>query len=266
MKRFLYCLTAFLICVFLSATCEKPPIPDPDPDPKILRIVHWSDPQFGWLYQATYEQELARLRRAVELINELSPDVVLLAGDMIHHPNNDEHINTFLKAIAPIKAPIMMAPGNHDICDPVTVAGLKRYRSLFGDDFQTKELKGFTIISANSSLWHPEGAPQEELSRHVFRLTEALQNAQRKEQPVVMMTHIAPLFDIGTEYLPLAVKHGAFLWLSGHWHCYYRHDYENISILVGESTGWNGEGFTQGVRLLTIHPDKSFTWDLVPLY
>jgi len=267
MKRFFYYLTIFVVCVSLFSACKEE-IPDSEPEPESgpLRIVHWADPQLGWLYQATYEQEIVRLKRAVELINELSPDVVLLAGDMVHHPDNDDLINAFLKIIAPIKAPIIMAPGNHDICHPITTETLKRYRSFFGDDFQTMELKDFTVISANSSLWYPEGAAPEEILLHDDRLKAALQNAQRKEQPIVMMTHISPLFDIPKSYQYLAVEYGAFLWLSGHWHCSYRYDYEDITILIAESTSANDTGFPLGVRLLTIYPDKSFDWDLVPLY
>jgi len=239
-----------------------------------LCIVQWSDPQVGWNWVG-YEATITQAQRAVQLINEIAPDVLLITGDMVHFPDNDAHINKFLEIIAPVKAPIIVTPGNHDIVTvpgsevyrPVTVEGLQRYRSFFGNDFQTMECKGYTIISANSTLWYPEGAPPEEISRHDKMLNEALQNAQNKNQPIIAMTHYPPLFNtVPEKYFKLLTESGAFLWLSGHWHSSYRHEFGTCTLLVGESTSANETCCPLGIRVLTIYPDKSFDWDFIPLY
>ncbi|MCL2290569.1 MAG: metallophosphoesterase [Bacteroidetes bacterium] len=230
----------FIFCITLFSSCKKEPW---EPIEGALRIVQWR---------------------------------VLITGDMVHFSDNDEHINKFLQIIASVKAPIMMTPGNHDIImapgqglyRPVTLEGLRRYRSFFGDDFQAMDCKGFTIISANSTLWYPEGSPPEEIDRHDQRLNKALKDAQAKNQPIVMMTHFPPLFELlpfTEKYLNLCVESGAFVWLTGHWHCAYRHDYDSITILVGETTSSNNVE-PLGIRLLTIYPDKSFDWNFKPLY
>ncbi|MDR2973010.1 MAG: Ig-like domain-containing protein [Bacteroidales bacterium] len=227
---------------------------------KRLRIVHWSDPQLGWGY---VKDETAI--RAVQLINEINPDIVMLAGDMIH---TYDKIDDFLKIVANVKVPILFTPGNHDLSDSVTTEVLQRYRSFFGDDFITMEIKDFFIISANSSLLlYPDDVPKEEYNQHYARVNEALKYAQSKNMPVITMTHIAPFQQ--PDILKLFVENGTFLWISGHWHIPYQQSlvfpYGTINILVGESSGWN-DNYPLGVRLLTIYSDKSFDWVSIPLY
>ena len=268
MKLLLRWLAIFLICIPLFLSCKgKSDIS------KSLRIVQWCDPQLGWAY-ANHKQNIERTKQTVQLINKIAPDIVLIAGDMIHFPDNDEHINLFLEIISQVKAPIIMTPGNHDIetiagderYRPVTKEGLQRYRHFFGDDFQTMECKGYFIISANSTLWYPEGAPSEEINQHDKRLNEALQNAQSKTLPIIVMTHYSPLNEtIPEKYLRSLIESKPLVWLSGHNHRPFRDEKEGITFLIGESTSLNDEPFLVGIRLLTINPDQSFEWDFIPL-
>lgn len=232
-----------------------------------LRIVQWCDPQLG--YQIDYATCVAQAKRAVELINMLSPDLLLLCGDMIHDCENEQYVNDFLEIISHVDVPMMLTPGNHDLPNPVTIEGLERYRSLFGDDFQIKELKGYFIISLNSQLYYyPNNVPHEEYNRHVTRVNEALQDAKSKNKPVIVMSHEIPLNmpDVHKYF----IENGAFLWLGGHWHIPWRYTYSypfgSIITLVGETTGCNSDNSPLGIRLLTFHPDHSFDWDFVPLY
>jgi len=250
----------------------------------ILRIVQWCDPQLGFQidyqieFQDNYQNGLAQQRRAVELINEIAPDALLIAGDMVHFPDNDNYINAFLDIVAQVdkSIPILFTPGNHDVCTPVTAESLQRYRSFFGDDLQTMERKGYSIISANSILLFgleggvPEGVPEEERSLHTSRVKDALQNAKSKNQPIIAMTHYPP-YRVEKHYdiRELFVENGSFVWLSGHWHIPWRYTYYHpggvMEVLVGESTGANSDDFPLGFRLLTIYPDHSFDWDFIPL-
>jgi len=234
--------------------------------PGPLRIVQWCDPQLG--YKIDYSLAVARSERAVELVNEISPDLLLICGDMIHNYDNDKQLNDFLKIISLVNVPILLTPGNHDLDDPVTLKGLQRYRSFFGDDFQTKELKGYKIISLNSQLlFYQDVVPPEEYNRHLNRVNEALQDAKSKNQPIIVMSHMPPLNmpEIHKQF----IEYGAFVWLSGHWHIPWRYTYTypfgNIVSLVGESSSWNEDNYPLGIRLLTFHSDNSFDWDFIPL-
>jgi len=93
--------------------------------PPELRIVQWCDPQLGL---SDFQVGIERCKKTVRLINEIMPDAVLIAGDMVHFPENDEHINAFLEIISHIDRSIsvVLTSGNHDVCEPVTVESLAR--------------------------------------------------------------------------------------------------------------------------------------------
>jgi len=234
-----------------------------------LRIVQWSDPQLGWRY-VKYKTNIAQSERVVQLINEIAPDVLLITGDMVHDPDSDKQINDFLKIIKRVNVPMLLTPGNHDLSNPVTTEGLQRYRSLFGDDLQTIEIKGYSIIAANSSLlYYQENVPQEEYQKHFARVNKALQKAQKKKHPIIMMTHIPPFDYVNPEFYRLFVEKGTFLWVSGHWHCPYKQVYDylfgSFTMLVGEASSLNMWDYPIGIRLLTIFPDNTFEWEYIPL-
>ena len=247
---------------------------------QVLRVVQLCDTQLGGF--VSIEISAAIFEKAVQQINVLAPDMVLIAGDMVDNVHSDEEIATFNRIVAQIKIPVLLTPGNHDLPEPVTVANLQRYRFYFGDDFQVVECKGYCIISVNSPLWR--GIPPKEISRHdslLHRhdslLYDALQKAKRKEQPVVILSHVPPFIsfvDEDDEYynlpkakrkdiLRLFEENGVICWLSGHTHKTSQRNYGQITVLNGESTCANFDGRPRGFRLLTVYPDQSFDWNFI---
>jgi len=238
----------------------------------VLRIVQLCDPQLGFGLNG-YDDDIARMKKAILQINELAPDLVVIAGDFVNDVNDDEAIFTFRELIAQIQTPVLLTPGNHDLPDPVTVEGLQRYHSRYGDDFKVISCKGRSIIAANSQMWRE--APPEVSLQHDRLLREALQNAQKKGQPVVMVTHVPPFvedIDEDDEYynLPKAMRedilrlcdeNGVFLWLAGHTHRTLQRRYNQITILNGETTSRNFDDHLLGFRLLTVYSEQSFDWN-----
>jgi len=266
-KNHFFIKTIFLavLCVLFFA-CKTE-------EPAQLRVIHWCDPQIGIPY-VDFQTNVVQTERAVQQINALEPDLVILGGDMVHYPENDEHIKLFLKIIKDIKAPLMITPGNHDIvaAPPVgnnfgalTTEGLQRYRSFFGNDFQTKTKKGYAFISINSSLWSPVGAPQEEIDQHNAKLEKALEKAKKEKHTIVAISHYSPLIEkIPKEYKNIILKYKPVVWLSGHHHRGQKDVVGATTFLIGESTSVCGGGL--GFRLLTFYKDKTFDWEFVPLY
>src|SRR5437764_11171496 len=74
---------------------------------KMRRIVHLSDVHFGRVDDQTVE-------RAIESINRLEPNVVVLSGDLTQRARTSEFIaaQQFLNALP---KPQIVVPGNHDI-------------------------------------------------------------------------------------------------------------------------------------------------------
>jgi len=245
-------------------------------NPGKLRLVQLCDPQLGFGNDG-FDNDVVNLEMAIRQINEIAPDVVLFPGDVVHR-NDDKSISTFLEIVSHINAPILLAPGNHELSNPITLAKLERYRNYFGEDFKSIEYNGYCIISANSQYWHGE-APEEEATLHDTFIKKTFQTAKNKSRPVVMLTHIPPFVSSvdeedgyynlpktkRKEILDLCEANGTIIWLAGHTHTTGQRNYGAITILNGETTSANFDDRPLGFRLLTIFSDKSFEWEFIPL-
>jgi Icc-related predicted phosphoesterase len=243
---------------------------------RILKVAHVCDPQLGF-GNAGFQIDSVCFEQTIRQINDLSPDLVLIAGDLVHNLSDEHAVATILEQIGRIKVPVMLTPGNHDLPDPVTEEGLKNYRTRFGDDFNTRVFKGYRIISANSQLWRV--APVEECVRHEKKLYEALQDAKKRKQPVILLTHVPPFItDIDEqdgyfnlpqakrkEILSWCEENGVIIWLAGHTHTTLQRTYNGIAILNGETTGKNFDKHPVGFRLLTVYRNRPFEWNFIPV-
>lgn len=241
-----------------------------------LRIAHLCDPQLGF-GKGGFNDDLDAFCREVAQVNKLAPDIVVIAGDMVHNMDSAS-VTAFLSAAAAIEAPVVYTPGNHDITEPVTVAKIKAYTDVFGPDFSARTVKGRAIVSLNSMLMR-SGRPKGEAQRHEAQLSEALAEAKAAGTPVIIVSHIPPFdkgIDEADEYFnlptdsrkPLIARFydaGCRLWLAGHTHTTARRSAGGIDILNAENTSRNFDGRPRGFRLLSIAPDGSYTWDFVPI-
>jgi Icc-related predicted phosphoesterase len=242
---------------------------------KTLTVAHLCDPQLGF---GGFVADSARFERTIELINELLPDIVVIAGDMVNSIGDEHETATVRKQIAKLKPAVVLTPGNHDLPDPVTPESLERYRRLFGNDFNTLECKGRLIVSANSQMWR-EGASADEVECNDRLLNEALQKAKKNGMPAILITHVPPFVadvDEKDEYfnipgvkrkklLEQAEQNGVIIWLSGHVHKTLNRTHGKIAILNGETTSVNFDKRPYGFRLLTVYPDSRFDWIFIPL-
>jgi predicted MPP superfamily phosphohydrolase len=242
-----------------------------------LTLAQLCDPQLGF-GEGGFDADVKRLTQEINLVNELTPDVCVVAGDMVNDIQNKKAVKTFLELISTVKVPLILTAGNHDLPDPVTKEGLDYYRSHFGSDFVVRECRGRRIISANSQLWRE--SPQGESEQHQKLLQETLQKAKSKGEPVILLTHVPPFvnevdekdsyFNLAkekrTELLQLFEDNGVILWLAGHTHRVTKHQFKGITILNGETTSRNFDKRPPGFRLLTIHSDNRFDWKFQPLF
>jgi 3',5'-cyclic AMP phosphodiesterase CpdA len=121
--------------------------PSHTPASPSLRIMHVTDIHFG-------DADPVRLEAALEAIDTLKPDCVVLTGDLTQAGRKRE----FLQAaewLKKIKAPIVAAPGNHDtpvytlhqrVFDP-----FGRYRNLGLADFWTGKEGLAAVASVNTA-------------------------------------------------------------------------------------------------------------------
>ncbi|MDR1290476.1 MAG: metallophosphoesterase, partial [Planctomycetaceae bacterium] len=84
----------------------------------LLRIAQLCDPQLGFGKDG-FDSDVKRFEQEVKQVNELSPDLVLIAGDMVNKVD-EKSVSAFKKILAKIQPPVILTAGNHDLPDPVT--------------------------------------------------------------------------------------------------------------------------------------------------
>ncbi len=229
-----------------------------------------------------FEWDAAQYERAVEQVNVLRPDLVIVGGDMIDDPNSDDQTEAFFAITARIDPdiPVRYAPGNHDIA-PDTVAPtteeIARYRDRFGDDHYRLEAGPVTFIVLNTPLIdHPEFAEAAWEQQNDF-LFDALDAIGPDDRVIVVGHH--PLFlerpDEPDTYwnLPLVRRlplyerlrsAGIRLALAGHWHRNNLAVHDGFEMVTSGPVGYPLGEDPSGIRILDVYPD-SMTHRYLPL-
>lgn len=142
----------------------------------------------------------SRLRRIVARINALSPDLVLIAGDLISDRRVSTRRYSFAEAVAPfagLKAPRMAVLGNHDHWrNAADARAALAEAGVMMIDNRAVRFKGLTLVGLDDMY---AGAPDPAVLHGRLR------------QPVVLLTHSAEVVRI--------LPPGERLVLAGHTHC-----------------------------------------------
>src|SRR4030088_655743 len=119
----------------------------------LLRIAQISDVHAG---EVTFQHDV--MARAIETINRMHPDVVVVAGDLTTAGYEDEYIEA-AGIVAQIEPPEVVIPGNHDAGN----GGWVHFERYFGtrfsrlrrafDPVRAERLRatGFTVVGVDSS-------------------------------------------------------------------------------------------------------------------
>jgi 3',5'-cyclic AMP phosphodiesterase CpdA len=108
-----------------------------------VTIAQLSDTHIGL---ARAPEAADNLRRAVQLINQRHPDVVIVSGDIGERPSAWDQARDILKGL---HARVYYIPGNHDVHSN----DVGRYRNAFGDDYYKFQVKYVTVFMLDSQLW-----------------------------------------------------------------------------------------------------------------
>jgi len=239
--------------------------------PQSFDLVQMCDPQIGFV---DYAAELARFRQAVQQINELRPDCVLICGDLVNTPSRKSFAD-FKAVKAAFKVPCYCVPGNHDVGEVPTPESLRFYRESIGEDYYCFEHKGCAIIVVNTQLW--KTYVPEESEKHDAWFRENLAAAAKKGRRILIAGHI-PLFSRtpeepdGHDNLPLArrlellslfERYGVQLMLAGHTHRTVILQYKETQMVASETTSLNVDLRPFGFRLWHIDAAGPFRHDFV---
>jgi predicted phosphodiesterase len=220
-------------------------------------FVQMCDTQLG---MGGYEHDVKSFTLAVDQINALKPDFVLICGDLINKAADGQSWIDFKRIKSGFKIPCHCAAGNHDVENKPTAKSLKIYREEIGADYYSIDHKGFTFVVVNTQLWKAPLAGESEKHDAWFRETLAL--AKERSRPVVVVGHY-PLFvkdpdeeehysnlplEKRREILELCETNGVVAFLAGHTHRLVINEHKGIQMVNGETTSRNTDGRPMGFR------------------
>jgi 3',5'-cyclic AMP phosphodiesterase CpdA len=239
--------------------------------PQSFDLVQMCDPQIGFI---DYAAELARFGQAVQQINELKPDFVLICGDLVNGPSRKSFAD-FNALKAAFKVPCYCVPGNHDVGDAPTPESLRFYRQSIGKDYYSFEHGDCTIIVVNTQLW--KTFVPEESEKHDGWFKETLAAAAKKGRRIFVAGHIPPFarapeepnghdnlpLEKRLELLSLFERYGVQLMLAGHTHRTLTLQYKETQIVTSETTSLNVDLRPFGFRLWHIDAARPFRHEFV---
>lgn len=250
-----------------AAAAEEPPAP-------AHVFVQLADPQLG---MGGYEHDVDTLKRAVEALNALKPDFVVICGDLVHATASAEALKDFREIMSGLEAPYYCAAGNHDIGSPPTEETLARYRKMIGKDYFAVDRDGLRVVVINTQLWK---TPVEgETEAHDAWLRETLADARTQGLPVIVAGH-HPLFlkeaeedeeyfniptETRLEFLRLFKESGVCAVLTGHAHRRILHEHEGMLLVTSQTTSRNFDGSPMGYRLWKVGKDGSLRHEYVAI-
>ena len=244
-----------------------------------VRIAHLADPQFGFgptkpeeSFERKYSEDLCRFERVIDKVNDLKPDVALIAGDMTHVP---EHlVRDWPRLLGRFKVPVVAVPGNHDVGIPLLRRHVERFRQVFGRDYAAVDVNGWRLVAGNSQYWYATDDAPELKRAYGEWLGAELEKARGYAGRVILASHISPFayrFNEGDSYESCPQKDrgaklaayraaGARFYLAGHMHRMCARAYGDLTILTAETTCGNFDEAPFGFRLFEAGDDFSSTW------
>ena len=246
---------------------------DPPPQREAFSFVQLCDPQLG---MGGYDHDVESLRKAVERINEIKPDFVVICGDLVHDAD-DASFADFIRIRDGLKVPCHCVSGNHDVGREPTAESLERYRMVIGRDWYSFNHKDYAFVAVNTQLWKAP-VPGETEKQDAW-LAVTLETAAKQGTPVFMLGHY-PLFlerlDEPEEYMNLPIarrrelldlykRTGVVAVLGGHVHKLVVNEYRGIQLVNGESTSRNFDQRPEGFRLWHVTGPRSFRHEFIAI-
>ena len=272
MKRHLPGLL-LLVATLLSVLpgCATPPAASDS-----FRFVQISDTQLGF---SSYDADGRAFRRAVDRINALKPDFVIICGDLVNDAGNPPRAYPDFKEItAGFTMPVYCVPGNHDVGLPTHATAVNNYRAVIGPDNLSFDHHGWTFIGLNTqTLALPANHP-EYLAQQTW-LRQTLARAAAAKQPAVVFGHVPPFLatpdekpeyfnypqPVRREMLELYRANGVRAVISGHTHRQLDTTLDGMLFSCGGTTSVNFDQVPRGFNLWCAGPGRTLTRDYLPL-
>ena len=236
-----------------------------------FKFAQLCDTQLG---MGGYDHDKQTFEQAVQQINDLDVDFVVICGDLVHHANDSSYAD-FKRIMNGFQMPCYPAPGNHDVGKIPTDSSLQYYREMIGKDYFTFENKGCSFVITNTQLWKADVG--QESKKHDLWFKNTLDSIGDNSK-IFVVGHY-PLFiksvDEEEKYFNLPPSHreeilGLFreykvkAYLTGHKHETIINKFGNTQLVSGETTSKNFDKRPMGFRLWEVSND-SISHKFIPL-
>ena len=176
--------------------------------------------------------ETDHCEKAAAAVNRLRPAFVVVTGDLVQDPCDEEQVTEFRRfaGLFDDDIPVHLAPGNCDVGNTPTPNLLALYRERFGADTYSFDRGGIHFVVFNTGIaFDPSSAPGEWEAQLEF-LRSDLPGADGR-RTIAFGHH--PLFGSGPDdvdsamvipaerrrvILDLFTEHGVEAMFAGHWH------------------------------------------------
>jgi len=118
-------------------------------------FIQLTDPQFGFFESNKgFSKETELYEKAVNQINILHPDFVVITGDLLNRKDDKSQIAEFKRITSKINSsiPVWYSPGNHDIGQSPSQQDIDNFIYEFGPDRFSFTHKNSAFIGLNSCL------------------------------------------------------------------------------------------------------------------
>lgn len=243
-----------------------------------LTAVFLADTQIGY-YDSnnSYTQDSLNFELAVNKINQICPDFVVVNGDMINTSSSAKQLACFWSVMKKVNSdiPVWYVPGNHDIGSGSKDAKIESYINEFGYDRFTFTKGQNTFIGINSCIIKDERA---ELAEEQLRwLKRALRESMKKQHKTYIICH-HPFFiksygekvtysnqsqEIRDQYWSIFKEFGVTAVFAGHVHNDAVSTYNGIGMItVGPVTKALGDG-TSGFAVCDFE-HEGYKYEYIP--
>ena len=259
----------FLIILIIVRSSEALLSGNPEADQPFF-FIQMTDIQFGMHDENKgFAPESALYEKAVSEINRLKPDFVVITGDFVHDPNDEDQISEFKRLTAKIDPgiPVYMIPGNHDVGQVPDNASLKKYKDNYGDDTFSFYHKGSRFVGFNTSLVKAELPALE--PRQYNWLKRSLKKGKNANQLIVFGHY--PLFiqsydepekysnlklSYRLKYLAMFRECRVDAIFSGHLHNNAQGEYKGIRLITTSAVGKPLADAPSGFRIVKVYNDR----------